>query len=143
MRAWTFSCRLQGCPLRGLVPLLLGLVLTGYALAADKPRVAVRASSISPEQAGNTKPGAGARPAQRKIRLDPETEPVPDDFQDAQPIDLGSALRLAGVENLELIQARQRVEVAVAVQQLAAAQILPNINIGTNFDSHTGNLQQA
>ncbi|HEY2252272.1 MAG TPA: TolC family protein, partial [Planctomycetaceae bacterium] len=36
-----------------------------------------------------------------------------------------------------------RVEFAVAIQQLAAAQILPNINIGTNFDSHTGNLQQA
>ncbi len=52
-------------------------------------------------------------------------------------------MRLAGVENLELIQARQRVEVAVAVQQLAAAQFLPNLNLGTNFDSHTGNLQQA
>lgn len=61
----------------------------------------------------------------------------------AAPIDLGSALRLAGVENLELIQARQRVEFAVAQQQFAAAQILPNINLGTNFDAHTGNLQQA
>ena len=66
---------------------------------------------------------------------------LPDDR--AQPIDLNSALRLAGVENLELIQARQRVEVAVAVQQLAAAQFLPNINLGTNYDAHTGNLQQA
>jgi outer membrane protein TolC len=50
---------------------------------------------------------------------------------------------LAGVENLELIQARQRVEIAVAIQQLAAAQYLPNINMGTNYDAHTGNLQQA
>src|SRR5436190_873323 len=72
-------------------------------------------------------------------------DPADDSLSDerAQPIDLSSALRLAGVANLELIQARQRVEIAVAVQQLAAAQILPNINLGTNFDSHTGNLQQA
>ena len=63
--------------------------------------------------------------------------------QRSVPIDLGSALRLAGFENLELIQSRQRVEFAVAVQQLTAAQILPNLNLGTNYDAHTGNLQQA
>jgi len=59
------------------------------------------------------------------------------------PIDLASALRLAGIENLELVVARQRVEAVVALQQLAAAQILPNLNLGTNFDSHTGLLQQS
>lgn len=59
------------------------------------------------------------------------------------PIDLASALRLAGIQNLDLVVARQRVELAVADQQLAAAQILPSVNLGTNFDSHTGVLQQA
>jgi outer membrane protein TolC len=59
------------------------------------------------------------------------------------PIDLAAALRLAGIENLEMIQARQRVEMAVAQQQLTAAQILPTLNLGTNYDSHTGNLQQS
>lgn len=59
------------------------------------------------------------------------------------PIDLPSALRLAGIENLELVVARQRVEAVVAQQQLAAAQILPTLNLGTNFDSHTGLLQQS
>jgi len=59
------------------------------------------------------------------------------------PIDLASALRLAGVQNLDLVVARQRVELAVADQQLAAAQILPSVNIGTNYDNHTGTLQQA
>ncbi|MBS0260504.1 MAG: TolC family protein [Planctomycetes bacterium] len=62
---------------------------------------------------------------------------------DSAPIDLYSALRLAGIENPELIQARTRVEYAVAVQQWTAAQILPNLNLGTNYDAHTGNLQQA
>jgi outer membrane protein TolC len=58
-------------------------------------------------------------------------------------IDLATGLRLAGVENLELVIARQRIEAAVAQQQLAAAQILPNLNLGTNYDAHTGNVQQA
>ena len=57
-------------------------------------------------------------------------------------IDLSSALRLAGVQNLQIVVAQQRVEAAVAGQQLAAAQILPDLNLGTNFDSHTGVLQQ-
>jgi outer membrane protein TolC len=61
---------------------------------------------------------------------------------EGQTIDLASALRLAGVQNLSLVVAQQRVEFAVAVQQLAAAQILPNLNLGANFDNHTGVLQQ-
>jgi outer membrane protein TolC len=65
--------------------------------------------------------------------LDPET----------RPIDLRSALKLAGVDNPEILLARQRVGEAVALRQLAAVQILPNLNAGTNFDSHTGNLQQS
>src|SRR5262249_33883601 len=32
---------------------------------------------------------------------------------------------------------------AVALRQLAAAQILPNINAGTNVDAHVGPLQQS
>jgi outer membrane protein TolC len=57
-------------------------------------------------------------------------------------IDLSSALRLAGVRNLQIVVAQQRVEAAVAEQQLAAAQILPNLNLGANYDSHTGLLMQ-
>lgn len=58
------------------------------------------------------------------------------------PIDLGTALRLAGAENPELLLARQRVVEATALRQLAVAQILPNINAGTNYDGHRGVLQQ-
>ena len=32
---------------------------------------------------------------------------------------------------------------AVALRQLAAAQILPSLNVGTNFDSHTGPLERS
>jgi outer membrane protein TolC len=59
------------------------------------------------------------------------------------PIDLVTALKLAGVENPELQYARQRVVEATAYRQLAAAQILPNLNLGTNYDLHRGVLQQS
>src|SRR5947209_6133214 len=61
----------------------------------------------------------------------------------ATTIDLASALRLAGVQNPEILLARERVTEAAAVRQLAAAQILPSLNAGLNFDVHTGPLQQA
>ncbi len=73
------------------------------------------------------------------IDAPPGTILGPDEF----PIDLGTALRLAGAENPELLLARQRVVEATAIKQLAAAQILPNLNVGTNYDSHTGALQQS
>src|SRR5580698_1046109 len=59
------------------------------------------------------------------------------------PIDLGSALRLAGAENPELLLARQRIGEATALRQLAVAQLLPNLNVGTNYDLHRGALQQS
>jgi outer membrane protein TolC len=58
-------------------------------------------------------------------------------------IDLGTALKIAGVENPELLLARSRVAEAVAMRQLAVAQLLPDLNAGTNFDAHNGPLQQS
>lgn len=60
-----------------------------------------------------------------------------------RPIDLGTALRLAGAQNPRLLIARQRVLEAVAQRQFAAVQILPTLNAGANYDTHTGNLQQS
>jgi outer membrane protein TolC len=59
------------------------------------------------------------------------------------PIDLASALRLGGEANPEIVIAEQRVVEAVAVHQLAAAQLLPSLNLGLNYDSHTGPLQTS
>ena len=50
---------------------------------------------------------------------------------ETKPIDLDCALRLAGVRNPELMLARERVSEAIALRQLAAAQILPNLNAGS------------
>lgn len=62
---------------------------------------------------------------------------------EASPIDLTTSLHLAGAENPQILVAMQRTVAAAARQQLAAAQALPNINLGTNFDFHHGVLQQA
>ncbi len=59
------------------------------------------------------------------------------------PIDLEGALRLAGVQNPQIQIAIQRVSQAVAERQFAAAQILPTLNAGSNYDNHTGTLQQS
>ncbi|HZZ82896.1 MAG TPA: TolC family protein [Gemmataceae bacterium] len=61
----------------------------------------------------------------------------------ARPIDLETALRLADVANPQIRLARERVLEAVAARQLAAAQFLPNLNYGTNYDLHLGNLQDS
>jgi outer membrane protein TolC len=61
----------------------------------------------------------------------------------AEPIDLTSALRLAGVRNPDILLARELVSEAIARRQYAAAQILPSLNAGMNFDNHTGNLQRS
>ncbi len=60
-----------------------------------------------------------------------------------QPIELGSALRLAGINNPQILIARQRVVEALAQRQFAAAQYLPTLHLGTSFDDHAGNLQQS
>ena len=63
--------------------------------------------------------------------------------KDRRPIDLASALQLAGVQNPEILLARQRIVEAAAFRQLAAAQFLPTLNAGGDFDHHTGPLQQS
>ena len=59
------------------------------------------------------------------------------------PIDLGTALRLAGIQNPELMLARELVTQAAAERMLAAAQALPNLNVGGSIDAHKGVLQQS
>jgi outer membrane protein TolC len=59
------------------------------------------------------------------------------------PIDLNTTLRLAGVQNPDILVAQSRVVESQALRQLAAAQFLPTINYGMNYDTHTGVLQQS
>ncbi|OYV88815.1 MAG: hypothetical protein B7Z73_07705, partial [Planctomycetia bacterium 21-64-5] len=70
---------------------------------------------------------------------------LPDGLRNRQvtPIDLATALDLAGVRNPQILLAREQIRASDLTRQFAAAQILPNLNAGTNFDSHSGNLQQS
>lgn len=84
------------------------------------------------------------QPTEKKDTLIPAPPEPPSILgPDVVPIDLPSALRLAGVDNPEILVAQQRILEAVAIRQFAAAQILPNINVGTNYDLHRGPLQQS
>src|SRR5258708_30705863 len=73
------------------------------------------------------------------------TPPSPPTLLDPNihPIDLNSALQLAGVQNPQLMIARQRVVEAAALRQLAAVQIPPSIHYGVNYYTHTGPLQPS
>jgi len=59
------------------------------------------------------------------------------------PIDLATALNLAGLKNPEILLARERITEAAAIKRFAAAQALPSLNVGSNFNLHRGALQQA
>jgi outer membrane protein TolC len=95
----------------------------------------------SPESLAQAPPVLKAPPPPK---LSPP-EPPPDTILQPgeHPIDLASALSLARAENPELLRARQRILEATATRQLAAAQLLPNLNLGGSYDTHQGVLQQS
>jgi outer membrane protein TolC len=104
-------------------------------------------SAVVAQPPGDEPPAKKADPG---VKLPPPRavsapEPPPGTIlrPEESPIDLDTALRLAGAQNPELLLARQRTTETVALRQLAAAQLLPNLNVGTNYDLHRGNLQQS
>ena len=83
-------------------------------------------------------------PTSKAVSLAPPESPKGQTLQPGEsPIDLATALQLAGVQNPELLIARERITEAMALKQFAAAQALPNINAGLNYDLHRGPLQQS
>src|SRR5260370_34435532 len=64
-----------------------------------------------------------------------EIQPLPPSLlgPNVAPIDLPSALRLAGLLNPEIMLARERVVRAAALHQLAAAHVLPNLHARTSL----------
>jgi outer membrane protein TolC len=102
-----------------------------------KPKSARRHLTWVIVVAGAVASSAAALPAQAV------PGPLPLHGPDGTRIDLAAALKLAGVENPEILIARQRVVYAVAVRQFAAAQLLPTLNAGMNYDAHTGPVQQS
>ena len=113
---WLFVCGMTGA--------LFTIATTAQAQPSQRgeaPPPAVLGSPVPPPQ------------AQWSTILGPEVH----------PIDLNTALHLAGVQNPDVLLARQVVVEAVAQRQLAAAQCLPSINAGSSYNAHSGVLQQS
>ncbi len=127
------------------VSLLLGVLGLSQAEAPAQtppiPQVRISGSPDKESRSGTMASSArSAAPTAEDARAPfPPTLLAPE----FRPIDLNTALRLAGVQNPQLMIARQRVVEAAALRQLAAVQILPSINYGMNYDSHSGTLQQS
>ncbi len=60
-----------------------------------------------------------------------------------RPISLAAALAQAGVENPVINIARQAVASALGLQLQARVLLLPSVNVGTNYDDHTGTSQAS
>src|SRR5687767_5081908 len=69
-----------------------------------------------------------------------ETTRTPDRGR-AQPIDLATALRLAGAQNMDVKLAAERATLAQAEHTLAQQQFFPWLTVGTGFRGHQENIQ--
>lgn len=76
------------------------------------------------------------------IPLDFTTPVIPPPAREF-PIDLTTALRLAEAVNPQIARARQMIGEALAIQQKARVLLLPNLNAGITYHSHTGNLERS
>jgi outer membrane protein TolC len=115
------------------------ILLAGPAAAWQPPPKLIGPESAAQPAASETLPSPASNSGIYSAKDRPSTL-LGDKFI---PIDLPSAVRLAGLQNPDLFLARQRVVEAAAIRQLAAAQLLPSLNFGTNFDAHSGPLQQS
>lgn len=59
------------------------------------------------------------------------------------PVTLAGALRQAGAENPVIAIAQQAVQRALGLQLQARVLLLPNVNVGANYDDHNGPLQAS
>jgi outer membrane protein TolC len=121
-------------------------VLFGVVLAAAA--LPLRAAQEKGAEMPLLKPAGGVDHALQVLPpLIPRSVPVAvaPDFQleNALPIDLPTALRLAQGANLDIGQARQTVDQAQALLAAARSTFLPNFNIGDIWSHHEGNIAKT
>jgi outer membrane protein TolC len=126
---------------------LCGGLAAGMA-AAEGPELAVaQQDSKSEEKLPRPKriENGRGKPPPKEGEIEALLPPKPASIlpKDMNAVDLHCVLRVAGMENPDILIARQRIAVAEALRFGAYAMILPNFNGGTNYDAHTGPLQQS
>jgi hypothetical protein len=77
------------------------------------------------------------------LRGFPPGDSGPDDEARLLPINLGTALRLATTNHLDIAQAREVVNQAQVQFEKARILILPSLNIGSTYVAHDGNIQKT
>jgi outer membrane protein TolC len=117
----------------------------------QEPNAAPRANrnatpdrELRPIQPGQLTPTATRSPSDQLTEL---TEPgrlvinAESEQTTEFPIDLPTALRLAGANNLHIALAAERVEEALAKAQASRAKWLPSLNAGISYNKHDGQIQ--
>jgi len=79
------------------------------------------------------------------IPLDPHGAALPEATSPAErlPVDLPTALRLAGANNLQIRLAAERVREAQAQSMAASSRWLPSLNAAVGFNKHVGRIQDT
>src|SRR4051812_38876352 len=77
----------------------------------------------------------------QKSALPPDSRTVPN--SNVYPINLPTALHLAGVEPLDIAVAAERLKIACTQLDRARVLWLPNVNIGVDYFRHDGRIQDV
>ncbi|HLJ95175.1 MAG TPA: TolC family protein [Gemmataceae bacterium] len=126
---WLNSARLRTL-LLGALLLLLYLASAGDSQTLLPPPVAQPSQELLPPSAG-------------QVFAIPVSEGANPDKRPALPIDFRTALRLTITSNLDIAQAREFVNQARARQQAAEVMALPNLNLGSAYNHHEGNIAKT
>lgn len=117
---------------------------TGWRLALASSLVAAPVFvTAAPPPANKPVRGAVAKAAEKPREIAaplPQGLPLPGK-EEAMPIDLPGVLDLARASNLEIQKAQEKVQEAQLQLQLAKAQWLPSLNVGSSWLKHEGQTQ--
>ncbi len=111
------------------------VTVTGCASAGPEVRPAPVAAPVHEVTAHKAGPERAAGPA--------DAPAAPSLAPDRYPINLATALRLAGANNLQIALASERVRQAQARLQGAEALWLPSLNAGVGYNKHDGRIQDT
>jgi outer membrane protein TolC len=128
----------------GFVWLWAALAIVLPALAQNPERPADKAEAKQTEQLPMPKPQDDGKKNEQVLASLPQRAPsILPGLEAFNAIDLACVLRLGGINNPDILLARQRVAQAAALRFLAWTFVLPNLNAGMNYDDHNGPLQQS
>lgn len=119
----------------------LAIILPTFAQAPEK--TGNKPEGKQEERLPPPRPAEGEKDSAIEASLPQPPPSILPGAEAVKAVDLSCVLRLAGVNNPDILLARQRIASATAMRLYAYAQALPNLNAGGNYDDHTGPVQQS